>query len=106
MIEIIMTRVIIKIDIDQIVEIEGLHSEVDVSMGRIIGEDHSVSIIIQMAVGETILEKCKITEDKTFKVDTEIIIEMKTLEEVEVGLRRDNIQVILAEIIEVVVGQD
>ena len=38
-----MTRVIIKINIDQIVEIEGHHSEVEVSMDRIIRENHNMS---------------------------------------------------------------
>ena len=40
-------------------------------------------------------------------MDIEVIVEMTTLEEVEVGLGKDNIQVILAEMTEVVVvGQD
>ena len=102
-----MTRVIIKIDIDLIVEIEGHHSEVEVSTDRIIGEDHNMSILIEMAFGEAILEKCKIIVVKILEVYIEVIIEMTTLEEVEVGLGKDNIQVILAEMLEVVVlGQD
>ena len=39
---------IIKIDIDQIAEIEGHHSEVEVSMDKIIGEDHIILIIIEI----------------------------------------------------------
>ena len=39
-----------KIGIDQIVEIEGHHSEVEVSMDKIIGEDHNMSIIIEMTL--------------------------------------------------------
>ena len=39
---------IINLDIDQRVEIEGYHSEVEVSMDRIIGEDHNMSILIEM----------------------------------------------------------
>ena len=39
-------------------------------------------------------------------MDIEEIIEMKILEEVEVGLEKDNTQVILIEAIEVVVGLD
>ena len=50
----IMIRLITKTDIDQRAEIEGLHSEVEVSMDRIIGEDHVMSIIIEMNLGETI----------------------------------------------------
>ena len=65
-------------------------------MDRIIGEDHDMSIIIEMTLGETIIERCKIIEVKILEVDIEIIIiEMTTLEEVEVGLGKDNIQIIL-----------
>ena len=60
MIKIITIRVIIKIGIYQIAEREGHHSEVEVSMDRIIGEDHLTSIIIEMILEETILEKHKI----------------------------------------------
>ena len=53
------------------------------------------------------LENCKITEVKILEADVEGIIEMTTMEEVEVGLGKDNIQVILAEMTEIiVVGQD
>ena len=72
--DIIMTRVIIKIGIDWIVEIEGHHLEVEISTGRIIGEDHIMSIIIEMTLEETTLEKCKITEVKILEVDIEGII--------------------------------
>ena len=83
MIKVIMIRVIFKISIDQIAEIEGHHSEVKVSMDRIIGEEHVMSIMIEMILGETILEKCKITEDKISEVDIEGIIEL------EVGLGKE-----------------
>ena len=106
MIEIIMTRVIIKIDIDQIAEIEGHHSEIEVSTDRIIGEDHHMSIIIEMTLGKTVIERCIITEVKMLEVDIVGFIKMTTLEEVEVGPGKDNIQVILAKMIEVaIVGQ-
>ena len=59
-----MTRVIIKIGIHQIVEKEGLHSQVEVSLDKIIGEDHNMSILLDMTIAETILEKCKIIEVK------------------------------------------
>ena len=101
-----MIRVIIKIGIDQIAETEGHHSEVEVSMDRIIEEDHIMSIIIEMTLEEIILEKCKIIDIKSLAVDIEGITEMTTLEEVEVGLGKDNIQVILEEMTEVVVGGD
>ena len=84
-------------------EIEGHHSEVVVSIERIIGEDHKMSIIIEMTLEETIIETHKITEVKILEVDIEGIIEMTTLEEVEIGLGKNNIQVILAEMTEVAV---
>ena len=44
-----------QIDTDQIVLIEGHHSEVEFSMNRIVGEDHVMSVIIEMTLEETIL---------------------------------------------------
>ena len=44
--DIIMIRVIIKIGIDQVVEMEGHHSEVEFSKDRIIEKHHVISIII------------------------------------------------------------
>ena len=61
--------------------------------------------IYRMTLGETILEKCKTIEVKILEVDIDVIIEITTLEEVEVGLGKDNIQVIL-EGITVAVGLD
>ena len=46
MIKITMTREIIKIDTDQIAEIEGHHTEVEVSMNRVMEEDCIMSITI------------------------------------------------------------
>ena len=77
-----MTGLITKVDIDWIVEI-GQHSEVEVNMERIIGEDHNMSILIDMT-----LKKCKIIEVKILEVDIEIITEMTILEEAEIGLER------------------
>ena len=48
MIEIIMVKVVIQIDIDQTARIEEHHSEVDVSMDRIIEEDNDMLIITEM----------------------------------------------------------
>ena len=102
---IIMINVIIKIGIDQIVEKEGHHSEVEVSMDRTTGEDHITIIIIEMTIiiEETILEKCKTTEVKILEEDIEAIIETTTLKEVEVGLGKDSIQVILEGMTEIVI---
>ena len=65
-----------------------------------------MSIITEMTLKETILEKCKITEVNILEVDIEGITEMTTLEEVEVGLGADNIQVILKGMKKAVAGQD
>ena len=86
---------IIKIGIDQIVEIGKYHSWVEVSMDRIIEECHNMSMLIEVTLGETILEECKIIEVKILEVDIELIIEMTILEEVEVDLGKDNTQIIL-----------
>ena len=86
MIKMIMIREITKIDIGQIMEIEEHQAEVEVNMGKIIEEDHIMSIIIEIATEETILEICKIIEVKILDVDTERIIEIIILEEVGVGL--------------------
>ena len=99
MIEIIMIREIIKIDIGQIAEIEEYQAEVEASMDKIIEEDCITLIIIEMAIGGTISEVSKIKEVKSSEVLTEGIIEMIILEEVET----DNIQVISEEMTEVVV---
>ena len=49
-----MIRELIKINIDQIVEIEGHHTEVEVHMEKIIEEGHVISIILEMTIEETI----------------------------------------------------
>ena len=105
-IEIIMIRENIKIDISQILEIKEHQIEVEVSMDKIIEEDHIMLITIEMIIEEIISEIHKITEIKILKVDTEGIIEIIILEEVGVGLETDNIQVISEGMIEVVVGLD
>ena len=88
-------------------DIEGHQSGVEVSLDRITGEDHNMSIHIEITLGKTISEKHKIIEVKILEVDIEVIIETTTSEKVELGVGKDNIQVILAEMIEaVVVGQD
>ena len=75
----------------------------DDSLHKIIEEDHVMSIITELTLEETILEICKIMDIKILEVDTEGIIEMIILEDVEVGPGMDNTQVILVEMTEVVV---
>ena len=89
-----MIKVIIRIDTNHIVEIGECHLEVELSVHKIIGEGHNILIIVEMTLGEVILEEGKIIEVKTLEVNIEVTIEMKTLEEVKVNLEKDNIQVI------------
>ena len=105
--EIIMIKVIIKIDPDQIVETGECHIGVGLNTDRTIEEGHNILTIIEMTLGEETLEKPKIIEVKILEVDIEVTIEMKTLEEVEVDLEKDNIQEILEGMIRaIVVGHD
>ena len=64
-------------------------------MDRNIKEDCSILTIIEMTLGEGILGKCKIIEVRIIEVDVETTIEMKIMEEVEVGLGKDSIWVTL-----------
>ena len=101
-----MIKVIIRIGTDQIVEIGECHLEVECSMDRIIEEGQNMLVIKEMTLGEEIWGKCQIIESK-FRGKYRVTIEMITLEEVEVGLGKDNIQVLLEGMTEVVaVGQD
>ena len=93
-IEIIMIREVIRIDIDLIVEIEGHHIEVEVSMDKIIEDDSIMSETMEMIIEEIISEIYKIIEVRILEVDTKRIIEMIILEEVGVDLGTDNIQII------------
>ena len=63
MTKIIVVKVIIKIDIDQIVEI-GHHSEVEVSTDRTIEEDLDMLIITEIILGEINSEIHKVIEVK------------------------------------------
>ena len=54
-------------------EIEEHHTEVEVSMDKIIEEDHVTLIITEITIGETILQICKIMQFKISEVDTEAI---------------------------------
>ena len=96
-----MISVIIRIGIDQIVKIGEHHSEVEVSTDRTIEEGCNMLIPIGMISWE------KIIEVKILEVDMEVIIEMTTLEEVEVGLEKESIRVILEGMTEAVaIGLD
>ena len=72
-------------------------------MDRIIKEGHNMFTIIEVTLGEEILEEYKIIEVNILEVDIEVSTEMKTLEDLEVGLEKDNIPVILEGMNEVVV---
>ena len=76
-------------------------------MVRIIEDGHNMLTIIEITSEEEILKECKIIEVKILEVDIEVTIKVKTLEEVEVDLEKDNIQVIIEGMIKaVVVHQD
>ena len=106
MIKIIMTREMIKIDIDQIAEKEGHQAKVVISMDRVIEEDYIMSISIEMTTEGIILGIYKIIEVKILEMGTEGNIEMIILEQVGVDLGTDNIQIISEGMTEVVIGLD
>ena len=69
-----MIKANIKIDTGQIVEIGECHLEVELSMDRIIEECCNMITIIEVTLGEEILEEHKIIEVKIFEVDIEVTI--------------------------------
>ena len=97
MINIIMIEETIKTGTDQIVEIE------EFRLVNKIEVDLDMNIIIEMIIGEEILEvtwECiKILEDRLVEEDIEEIIRMKiiTVKEVGIGLEKDYIWTIIAE---------
>ena len=91
----IMMKIEIKIGIDQTVEIGECHVEVDLSMDIPIEEGHSMIKIIEVTLGDDILEGHKIMEIRILEVYTEVILGMTTLEEVDIGLEIDSNQDIL-----------
>ena len=74
-----MIKVNIKIDIDQIVEIGECHIEAELSTDRIIEEGHNMITIIEMTLGEEILEGHKIIEVKILEIDIEVTMKIKIL---------------------------
>ena len=64
-----MIKAIIRIDTDHIVEIGKCHLGVELSVERIIEEGCNILTIIEMTIGEEILEECKIIEVKILAVD-------------------------------------
>ena len=86
-----------------------IYKIMDITIERIIEEDYNT--VIEMTLGEEILERHKTIEIRITEVDTETItkitieihaettiemtIEMKILEEVEVGLSKEDTQVMI-----------
>ena len=64
-----MIKLIIRIDTDQIVEIEECHLGVELNTDRIIEECCNILTIIEMTLEEKHLEECKIIEVKILEVD-------------------------------------
>ena len=91
-VEIVMTKVDIKVDTDQTVEIDIVdhHIEVDLNMDKIIEKGISVSKITEETLGEEILEKHKNTEVKISEKDIEVVSGTVILIEVKLGLEKDN----------------
>ena len=90
-----MINAIIRIDTDQIVVIGECLLGVELGIDRITEEGNNMLLIIEMTLGEEILGKCKIKEISIIDVNIETIIEMTNLEEVDVGLGKEIILVIL-----------
>ena len=87
-----MIEVITKIDTDLTVVIGECHLGVELSMDKIIEEGCNMLTIIEITSGEEILGRNKIIKVTILEVDIGTIIETTHLEEVEVGLGKDNIQ--------------
>ena len=82
------------------------HIEVELSIDKTIEEGCSMMKIIEVTLGEEILEECKIIEVRILEVDIEETLGMTTLIEVEVGLEKDNTWVTLGQVREAVVDLD
>ena len=104
-IKIIMIGKIIKIDIGKIVEVGEYHSVIGYNMDRITKTGQGIGRIIEVIIEEEILEGI-CNQIRIIKMDTEDIIEMIIMKEVEVGPGKDNIQILTEGMIEVVVGLD
>ena len=98
--EIIIIKIDIKVGTEQTVVIGECHIEVQLSMDKSTEEGCSMMQIIEVILGKEILEEYKIREVRILEMDIEITLGMIILEEVEVGIERDVIQVILGEMIE------
>ena len=72
-------------------EIGECHIEVELSIDKTIEEGCSMIKIIEVILGDEILDKCRIIEDRISDVCIEVTLEMITLGEVEVGLEKDSI---------------
>ena len=79
--------------------------ELNTDRNRIIEEDHNMITIIEVTLAEEVLVECKIIKVKISEADIEVTVEMKILEEVEVGLEKVSIQSTLEEMIKAVVDQ-
>ena len=90
--EIIITKIDIKVGIDKTVMIGECHIEVEVSMDKITEEVCDMIKIIEVILGKEILEECKIIEVRTLEMDIEVALGTIILEEVEVGLEKNSTQ--------------
>ena len=101
-----MIKIDNKIGINQTVEIAECHIEVELSVDKTIEEGCIMIKIIEVTLGEEILEGCRIIEVRISEVDIEVTLEMTILEDVEVGLEKDSTQITSEEMREAVVDLD
>ena len=93
MIVIIMIKEIIKIGIEQIVEMGECCSVVEYNMDRIIEIALGIIRAIEMVSGEEIWDQVSIIEGKMTEMGIKEIVEMKIVKEVEVRLEKDSFQI-------------
>ena len=101
-----MIKTDIKIGIDQTMVTGQCHIEVELSMDKILEEDCTMIKILDIILRKVILGECKILEVRILEVDIEVTLGIITLEEVEVGLEKDNTWVTLEEMRKTVLDHD
>ena len=97
---------IIKIDIDQTVEIEEFHLVIEYNVDKTIKIGQGMIRTIGMTLGKEISDQIRFIEDRIIKVNIEEIMVMKIMNMVGVGLEKDSIKIIPEGMTKVVVDLD
>ena len=97
---------IIKIDIDQTVEIGEFHLVVEYNADKAIKIGQGMIRTIGMTLGEEISNQIRFIEDKIIKVDIEEIMVTKIMKEAGVGLEEDSIKEMSEGMTEVIIDLD